>query len=322
MSILTYRYRNVEQKECTILVELANTEFVNEWKDYLYRISEKVPNLKWYGSGLNNSRLIRTVTKEDNIPCLQQLFKNFSFFTENNIEDRSDMLRLIEQLLVFPETVRQEHLNVFHRHFTRLENKFLSRHSKPPDHVKHRDLWQNIQDLNGYTHKMEGWTYPLLERRNPYLGVMQYSFQFTNAHNLAGVQANVFGVGNIEWIDEKFDFDFFKESFNYDVWLHEDITGKDQMKAWLDHDDLTQVDITGNLLMTPNITFDPYMIYYRVLTNEEFRKESISCGKKLNRYPLGRIINTRDIYFQDIVGSEITSIALDNRILWSSNASL
>jgi hypothetical protein len=111
-------------------------------------------------------------------------------------------------------------------------------------------------------------------------------------------------------------FDFLTEEYHYDVWLNEDIQGKDHIKAWLDHDDLTQSDIWGNSFLTPNIMFDPELCYSTTLDNEEFRKEYIASNKTLNRWPLGNIVSLNNINWSDIMFTPITTILLDDNILW------
>jgi hypothetical protein len=112
-------------------------------------------------------------------------------------------------------------------------------------------------------------------------------------------------------------FDAYKSNTDYTVWIHEDIVGKDQVKAWLDHDDLSQFDITGNTNMTPNVSFDPFKMYNRIVNDPEFKQESLSSGKTLDRNPLGNILNIENIDFDALLSGSVYSIELDGEMLWN-----
>lgn len=316
--MLVYTYITPDGLTKSINIELLNTDFVNYWKDYFVSIIAKVPQINFFGSGINyNSKHLEP---KDLIVPLLQLRKSFSYFENLELEDFTDVILEIEQLAVNPDQIRQHHVNKWHRLFTTLEGKYLSIPKKFfTDVTKFDELWNYVQNINLYSHAMEGHTYPLLERRKKYENKEQISLLHTTAYTVE-LAPDVFSVENIRWI-KGWSFDFLNEEYHHTVWLHEEITGKDQMKAWLDHDDLTEFDITGNKLMTPSITLDPDMIYPGILDNEEFRKESISSGKKLDRYPLGNIVNIEEISnWEEIRFSKIISIDLDNKRIWSDNA--
>jgi hypothetical protein len=118
--------------------------------------------------------------------------------------------------------------------------------------------------------------------------------------------------GHAEGITDTFDPT--TEEYHYDVWINEDIQGKDHMKAWLDEDDLTQTDVWGNSFMTPNVMFDPHLIYASVIDKPDFIAEYKASGKTLNRWPLGKIVNEVD--WDSVEKGKISSIELDGTVLW------
>lgn len=317
--LLKYTIKDNRKVTKSISVALAQYDFVEYWRDYVVRIAEKTPHVTWYFAGVNNNR--QEAGTDILIGPLKQLYNNYSYFVllGINVESFTEILREIEFLLKYPEFVNQYHLNKFHRTFTKLELKYLKDEYPLPNNADPKVFWQNVQDLNGYTHHMEGYTYRHLNRRKQYKDFLQYSVQFTNAANLAYATTvcGIFDKENIENIDERFTFDFFKQDYNYNVWLHEDITGKDQMKAWLDEDDLNEFDITGNILLTPSLCFDPHNVYKSILDDESFRTESKNSNKPINRFPIGKIVEANDIIWDDLFTSEVLKVELAGKILWS-----
>lgn len=313
--MLIYNYITKNNQSKQISIELFNTDFVNYWIKYLDRISGKCPRVDWYIAGLNNCKYLRNPA--DNVYDLLRIRDSFNFINRNGLENLADEITILERLMAFPNNVEQKHLNKWHRIFTNLEMKYLKLECKYPEHLDRKEIWQNIQDINAYVHHMESWTYHHVPRRKPFLKHMQYSIQFTNANNLnyTKPENQIFGQTNIEWI-ENFNFDFIHENYDATVWLHEDITGKDQIKAWLDQDDLNECDITGNLLMTPSITLDPNMLYKNILNLPEFRKESIKSNKKLNRFPLGNILSINSIDWDEFYTSKVHNVILFGKIIW------
>ena len=313
--MLTYTYKNKDGIVKQIVVKLADYDFIPVWIDYVQRIASKTPHIKWYAAGVNNNR--QKAPPHELIPTLEHLLGNYNYFQDLGVNDYTETIELLKSLITNPEETEQKHLNMFHRHFTRLEMDYLNIQKPLPLHAELNEFWQNIQDINGYTHKLESYTYGRIERRKKYEEFLQYSVQFTNAHNLAyvGPVESVFTESNIEHIKD-FKFDFFTQNYDYDVWLHEDITGKDQMKTFLDEDDLTQFDVTGNLLFTPSVTFDPHKVYKSILDDKTFRNESINCKKTLDRYPIGTIVSCENVIWDELFESEILSIYLNDKLLW------
>lgn len=320
--MLVYTYITPELHHKKIKIELLDYYFVNRWTNYLQKLSTKCPNISWYVAGLNGVSKHRI--PQDNVLDLLRIRDCFVFVNKHGLESCETEICEIERLLVYPEQVLQYHLNEWHRMFTKLEHRYIKIGEKIPSTVDYNEVWQTIQDINTYTHHLEQWTYIRLPRRQEFKNTMQYSIQFTNANNLHYLkdQNDVFGPENIEFIEPGgFDFLNYINHTHYDstVWLHEDITGKDQIKAWLDHDDLDEFDVTGNLLMTPSVTLDPYKIYSSVLNKHTFRNQSKNTKKTLDRYPLGNIINMDDIDFGSIFACKMHSVCLGDQELWNAD---
>lgn len=315
--MLTYYYITPKQERKSINIRLLDYNFANRWRNYISNLANKCPNISWYIAGLNSVEGLQREV-EHNVPELLKLRDIFNYINRNGLKDLANDITELERLMAYPFNVKQSHLNKWHRIFTGLENYWLKKEEKDlPPHIHRPELWQAIQDINTYTHHLEMWTYHCSIRREPYLNIKQYSIQFTNANNLnyRQKQNQVFSAENLELI-EPGGFDFFSQEYHCSVWLHEDITGKDQMKAWLEEDDLTQYDITGNILMTPSITLDPNLLYAQILDREEFRIESKLSGKTLDRYPLGNIIDSDKIDWKEFRQSNIEQVVLDNNLLW------
>lgn len=313
--MLVYNYKTPNNTKKQVTIELCGSLFVQYWVKYLENLSNKCPQIEWYIAGLNAQKFIRN--PRDNVFDLLQIRDSFNFINSKGLYNLSDQITDLENMMAFPEKVNQKRLNEWHRIFTTLEFIYLKQGKKLPESVSRDELWHNIQNINTYVHHMEMWTYHHLDRRKKYKDQAQYSIQFTNANNLSYRKKSnqVFSPENIEWTDN-FTFDFFTENFEYSVWLHEDITGKDQMKAWLDHDDLTADDITGNLLVTPSITLDPYMMYADILKDNNFRYESKLANKFLNRFPIGNIMCKDQVDWEEFFQSKIENVMLFGKILW------
>lgn len=317
--MLTYQYLTKDGVGKQVMIELLDYAFIRRWIEYLDKISGRCPNINWYIGGLNDSSGRRL--PENNVYDLLRLRDCFNLINRNGLADLANEITNLERLMAFPDRVTQHHLNTWHRIFTGLEMQYLKKGATLPNGLVRDDIWQTIQDINTYTHHMELWTYRRMPKRQQFMEYRQHSIQFTNANNLAYLKKEnqVFGKNNIEFI-EPGGFDFFTQNYNATVWLHEDITGKDQMKAWLDDDDLKEDDITGNLLMTPSVTLDPQRLYIKILENEDFRQQSKASGKTLDRYPLGNIVNLKSIDWKEFTDSSITSVHLFGKKLWPKEA--
>ena len=312
MTSLIYTYEGPTSTQ-QLKIELNDFDFTKRWIKYMEATAARVPRLFWYSTKQNfNNRIL---TKYETPINLCKLYKSFAIFHANLPYDVTEPLGMLDECLENPEKLNQHHLNVWHRWFTRLAGAYFQENITIPPSLTRDELYHAIHAVNGNVHVLEKYTYSDLQNRRSMEPTLQYSTQCHNAHNLSNLTNGVWAPGYTELL-EPGGYDFRTQEYRFSVWLHEDIQGKDQMKAWLDHDDLNMEDITGNLIMTPNVTFDPNMTYARIIDNPEFRKQSDACGKTLDRYPLGNIINADEFKFEEILRSKVMSIELDGKELW------
>jgi hypothetical protein len=305
--MLIYNYTTPTGKQKQIQIELLDNPFVNKWKEYLERTAARLPDILWR---FNNHGMSRQF-KADPIPLLMDLYKSFTFLQTHLGIDFSKEIDNIDHLLNEPNDLSQTHLNTWHRHFTTVATEYYSGRMVIPEGVSVDDMFASFHALNQCVHDLEFMTYPNLSRRSAIGDHQQYSAFCADARSLDGSNA-LWVSGHAENITDSFDPT--TEEYHYDVWINEDIQGKDHMKAWLDEDDLTQPDIWGNSFMTPNVMFDPHMIYASILDNPEFITDYQASVKSLNRWPLGWVKN--QVNWDEINPSQINSIELDNKVLW------
>ena len=316
--MLVYTFLTEKQKNFDIKIKLIDSDVVKIWRMVLYESLLRVPSTRWFTLSLasnnryNSDHQIRV--------ALSKLHNAFIFIQKRNLMDFNSEISQIESLLSYPELLEQSHLNRWHRYFTTLENKYSRRDENLPPNTIMDDLYEYIHDINEGVHVCEGYTYWKLPRRFHFKDPRQYAVQFTNANNHSYFNDKE-GNHNV-WDHCKSLFGYVYDSNtdpnnnDYTVWLNEDIVGKDQIKAWLDHDDLSQSDVTGNLVATPNVIFDPNKLYQRVLNDEEFRKESKLSGKTVDRFPLGNITNIEEIDWITFLSSKLIKITCDDNLLW------
>ena len=317
--MLIYKFIN-NSEIYEVKIELINNSFVNFWKRYITELYQRVPNIEWYITRFNYNE--RWLTERDIIEFLARVYHSFLFFRKKNVEKFENEISRIEYLFKNPQYLNQNDLNVWHRHFTDLEFTYSLHPHKTPPNTLTLDLYEHIHDVNQYVHKCEGFTYADCARRQLFPNSPMYTVQFTNANHMSYFSDNdhnrqVWNNDTPKYEDNF--YDTLNENSDYTVWLHEDIIGKDQMKAWLDHDDLKQFDITGNKTITPNLSFDPHKLYHRIIQNQDFRKESLESGKKIDRLPVGNIIDIDNVNFEKILGGKVVSIELDRNLLWNYN---
>lgn len=315
--MLVYKFLLENGTTQTVPIQLIDNQFVDSWRQYLKSVYKNAPKIKWYITRCNYNT--QFLTPADIIQYLARLYACFLFFRSKKIDSFENEINKIEYLFKNPSDLNQHDLNVWHRHFTTLEGKFSNDPTRTPPDTLTMDLYQYIADVNQFAHRCEGYTYSNLPRRKKYNNCHFYAVQFTNANNMAifsdddnhkvwNASTPLLDPGN---------FDAYKSNTDYTVWIHEDIVGKDQVKAWLDHDDLSQFDITGNTNMTPNVSFDPYKMYNRIVNDPEFKQESLASGKTLDRNPLGNILNIENIDFDALLSGSVYSIELDGEMLWN-----
>lgn len=316
--MLIYKFQH-PNKIIEVKIELLQTSFVNQWVDYMYSLYNRVPNIHWYITKFaNNDRFFNEMQL---IEFLSRLHASFLFFQKKKIDDFTSEIQRIEFLFRNPSQIVQQDLNIWHRHFTRLEGLYSLHPHKTPPNTLTMDLYEYIHDVNQYSHKCEGFTYADCYRRQKYDHSPMYAVQFTNANNMSFFAEN---DNKKVWDDstprlKPGSYDFNNATYDHTVWLHEDIIGKDQIKAWLDHDDLTAFDVNGNDCMTPNVSFDPNKLFYKVMSDNEFREESSKSGKTLDRPPIGDISNLSEINFEELLVSRVISIELNGNQLWKYN---
>lgn len=316
-TMLEYGFRTNDTDK-SIHIKLLNNLFVNEWKIYFKNILKKV-NLDWHLVQCANNERYKT---DDQVKeYLSGLLSSYNFFNKNNMGDYINEVENIYKLIENPQDITQHNLNIWHRHFTSLEMKYSIKEYQTTTDIDTKLVMTMIQEVNRYAHMLEGATYYKTPRRMMFENNQQYAIQFTNANQANNNNYNKIEVWTeLQRLDEGI-FDWRCDDYHHTVWINEDILGKDQMKAWLDHDDLREFDITGNLNMTPSIMLDPHRLYEKVLNNSDFRKESLSSGKTIDRLPLGDIVET-DIDYQEFLGAKIIYVKLDDEIIWEKNESL
>jgi hypothetical protein len=292
-----------------IQIELLDNPFVNKWKGYLERTANRLPNILW---NFSSHGMAKQYTA-DPIPLLNELQISFKFLQQHLGLDFTAEIAKIDHLFEVPSDLTQTDLNVWHRHFTTVATEYYSGRMQIPASVDTNEMFHKFHALNQNVHDLEFMTYPQLSRRVAIGDKLQYSAYCADARALDGSNA-LWVSGHAENITDSFDPT--TEEYHYDVWINEDIQGKDHMKAWLDEDDLSKSDIWGNSFMTPNVMFDPHQIYASVLDKPEFIEAYNASGKKLNRWPLGSIVNT--VNWKGIDLCKINSIELDGKVLWTA----
>ena len=295
--MLIYNYISQQGNISQIQVELLDNPFVNKWKGYLTRTANRLPDILWNFSAHGMAKQY----KSNPTPLLTELYKSFVFLQTHLGLNFTKEIADLEHILEVPTDLTQTHLNTWHRHFTTVATEYYTGRMKIPAEVSVDEMFQRFHALNQNVHDLEFMTYPGLSRRIKVGDKLQYSAYCADARSLDGSNA-LWVSGHAEGITDTFDPT--TDEYHYDVWINEDIQGKDHIKAWLDEDDLLQADVWGNSFMTPNVMFDPYQIYASIIDDPEFIADYKASGKKLNRWPLGKIVNDvnhAEMYLQNIV---------------------
>lgn len=331
MSYIRYVLNNPKHKGIqNIDIELIDAEYVDTWKQILKSVCTDL-NFNWIlerqGQSANDYQAFDFLYNVDRLlVLLVELKTAYEYLgkienTGSSVWPEPDAffdetLIVINELIQDPQRFSQDHLNVWHRQFTTLEMRNSAYHlyNGNEDNKKH---YFYIQEINRIVHKLELFTYPKLPRIMKYYD-KQFGIQFTNANNNALIKnddcAKVW-----EYCTDLSTgiFDFETDKYDYDVWLQADILGKDHVKAWVEQDDLTQSDITGNLILTPSLMLDVNKIIKRVYDDKDFRKESKASGKTVDRLPLGNIVKPCGL--NEMAGPiTVQAILLDNDIIWEN----
>lgn len=310
--MLTYNFHN-NTDSFSIHIKLLDNSFVTTWKDYVTRTSHRLPNLSW---ALNPHNVTTQLDKNVNYKLfIFNLLKSFILLGKHYNIDYSQEITELKSLLVNYDSLTQQHLNRWHRHFTSLAKFFNPFETTPTFTDTPKDVIHHaIHELNNNSHLLETLTYPNLVRIAKLIpNQLYYGLHAASTRNLENNE-EIWGTETVEYIKE--DFDFNTQSYNHTVWITDDILGKDHFKCWFEEDDPTNDDITGNILMTPNVTFDPNRIFEKTIDDPEFRKFVTDSNKNLNRYPLGDIENINDVPWDSITNFKLKNIELDNKILW------
>jgi hypothetical protein len=302
--MLVYNFNN-NTDSFSIRIKLLDNSFITTWKNYVNRISQRLPKLPW-SLNLHNTigQLDSTV---DYSPIILNLIRSFVLLGKHYQIDYSKEISELNLSLKDYGSVTQHHLNKWHRHFTSLDKmleptKSIITFTDAPSDI----IYDAIHELNTGAHSLERLTYPKLTRiSNLFPNQVQYSIY----------SRGIWKTDAVEYINEDFNFD--THSYNHTAWLLDDILGKDHFKCWFEEDDPSNEDITGNLFMTPNVIFDPNRVYEKTIDDPEFKKFVTDSNKKLNRYPIGDIENIHDIPWDTIWNFKLKNIELDGKILWA-----
>lgn len=311
-------------KEKQIRIKLLDKPWVEQWKNYIYMLYDRVPYLK---ISLDHTIWNNMYHGTPANTLLTELKNALQYFEPFSKYDFSYGISEIDKFIEDPQSITQSFLNYTHRCFTSVATDYYNRTIVLPDGITREDVFHPMHVLNDNTHKLEAITYKKAVRRQQCTHGEYFTFVTENINSAMHKQndKSPWSTNGIEYIKPEYEFDYINEDYHHNVWLNEDIQGKDQFKCWLDEDDASCDDITGNILMTPNLILDRYDTLTGILDNTEFQESYKKLNKKLNRFPIGDIINIEDIDWDvDIkfnnttrCASSIKSIELCGKKLWS-----
>lgn len=260
-----------------LTIELANTPFAKQWGAYARNLTKDNFYVTRPWSMMQNENLERAKTAHDNlVECIDYVSKHI---TDYNWCKTKDAVSAVMQ------DRQQKHCNTIHRAFTFM---VLKGHLST---FYTQELDKQVHIINSAIHELESfYTYQQLETRKQFNGQVQQVL-FTDAGNM---EDKDFSMWNTP-ITETFDHN--TQDINYDVWLNEDILGKDLVRCFLDNDDPNNPDITGNLFLTPSLYVDIDRIYSKVLNSSEFNEwhQRLCPNKTLDRYPIGNVIKRNGV---------------------------
>lgn len=310
--------------EKQIRIKLLDKPWVEQWKNYVFKLYDRVPYLK---ISLDHTIWNNMYHGTSALTLLSELKDALNYFKSFSQYDFSYGVSEIEKYIVDPQSIDQQFLNYTHRCFTSVAKDFYDRTIILPNGITREDMFSPMHILNDNTHKLEAITYKKSNRRNQCTPGEYFTFVTENINSAMHKQndKSPWSTNGIEYINPEYEFDFINEDYHHTVWLNEDIQGKDQFKCWLDEDDASCDDITGNILVTPNLILDSYGTLTKILDDNEFQQQYKKLNKKLNRFPIGDIININeidwkvDIKYNKDTGktASIKNIELCGRKLWS-----
>jgi len=311
--MLTYNLIDKNNIKIKLDIEILDTPFAKEWKSYMLELSNRLPEIIW---DLKIGGCKASIPQEVPVDLLKGLYNGFNFLQTNlGLDYKSELLEL-SYLIENPTDLRQHHLNQWHRHFTTQATEWYSGRMPVPEGFTKEDTFKAVNILNQNVHDLERCTYQYLENINIIKGKWIHFISCTNSKEFKN-KDKLFSEGNDVRLTGK-TFNPETDSFHHTVRLSEDIQGKDQIKAWLENDDLSANDCTGNLFMTPNIILDPNMIFSTVMENPNWQEQHLKSGKPMNRWPVGDILNSESIDWQSLSDAIIHTVELDGSVLWSN----
>jgi len=308
LSTLIYNCKTTNNELKQIKIEVARTKFAEQWKQYLLKTSKDMPTIDWKIT-IGGCK-IKDKEETPRIEWLTGLLDIFTFLSSAINDDFQQEISDLKHILENPTDLTQQHLNAWHRQYTIQISRFYQ-----GEFGSSEIIHNNIQRLNQTVHDLEISTYYRLKHRDLIEHKTFHYINCTDGREFA-TKYKLFEKNNNDTTLTNDSFDPLKEDYNYNVWLGEDIQGKDHIKAWLEEDDLTASDCTGNLFMTPNIMIDPDNIFKSVIDHPDWQNQYIKSGKTLNRWPVGNIVNLDEINWDDLANATVESIELDGVSLW------
>lgn len=266
-------YIDIKTETSEFRIDLNNHPFTKKWINYMNNIH--FPNFVSNQWGFYQSFKECPVIENKFYVQLDHALN----YCNTNIAgyDFSDSLQALREFKIKP---LQSHLNIIHRTFTSLEHLCYSKNFNS-------NMVEMIQAINTLTHLLEV-SYTLNNDRRARYPAEICTIVFRDANNLVDPTE----IFNHIIYDT---FDHTAENINYNVWLNEDILGKDLIRCFLDDDDPTCSDITGNMFMTPSLMIDINDTFYEILLSREFNEwhRNKAPYKKLNRWPIGNVDLTK-----------------------------
>jgi hypothetical protein len=326
--MLVYKLKLSNNTEFDLCIDLLDTLFVNRWKSYMQDLSVQLPNIKWnFYLGRCKFSSLQAVSFSGYLEKLRSFSKwlvklrdAFEFLHCHCLGNYEKELVDLEFLIKNPKELRQRHLNIWHRHFTTIVGPYgvIALYGVT------EDVFNAINAINQHVHDLEILTYMYLKNADVIKGKPLHSIQCIDDREFAIKDfISNFEIKDQLWFSENSihtfpdTFDPIENSYRHTVWLNDDIKGKDQFKAWIEEDDLSAEDCTGNLFLTPNLMVDPDYVFATIIENPNWQEQHIKAGKPLNRWPMGDIVNLESIDWSILEDATIQSIELDEKTLWA-----
>ena len=301
--MLTYNITRKDASKFIINIKLTDSLFTKEWRDYMIAVSTRLPEINWNVS-IGGCKV--KYYQPPNVKLIEDLLYAFIFLQNSLTIDFNQEIADLEYLLKHPTELRQHHLNTWHRHFTTIATEYYS--------TADVEVFTKMHILNQAVHDLEESTYNYLKNIEVIKGNWISYITCTNSKEFNNKDALFAGGHELRLNDRIFNPE--TDKFHHTVWLGEDIQGKDQIKAWLEEDDLSANDCTGNLFMTPNLILDPHMIYATVMEQPDWQKQHLASGKPVNRFPIGDIVDCKNIDWDSLSHATVDSVILDGIVLW------